>query len=272
MIAALVVKGTKLGAARSQSQRPDTRLCHPVSRASPHRPSLQISSMASSTTPSSSALSLTPSSSPSPSLSPSPEAVAQLPPAESFDESGDLQLLVGTEGPDQARFIVCSRALSRLSPVFKSMLAASPAERCPEGIRDAWTVKLPEDDPESVRIALALAHGSLHKVPRHMSLDSLYRLCTCIDRYDISEALKPWVSGWCAGDKSQRSAETGAEARAKELWISWVLGNSEMHQKAAQILFFETQSSEVAAEGPLDPTGVVGKWPWFRSLPRTQLD
>ncbi|KLU84625.1 hypothetical protein MAPG_03665 [Magnaporthiopsis poae ATCC 64411] len=213
--------------------------------------------MAASNTSSSSTLSLTPSSSPSPSPSPPSKAMAQLPPAESFDESGDLQLLVGAEGLNQARFIVCSRALSRLSPVFKSMLAASLAEQRPDGIRDAWTVKLPRDHPESVRIILALAHGALHQVPRHMSLESLYRLCTCINQYDISEALKPWVSGWCAGDKSQRSAETGPEARAKELWIAWVLGNAKMQRKAAQILFLETQSSEVAAVKPLDPTGVV---------------
>lgn len=81
----------------------------------------------------------------------------------SFDRLGDLQLLIGADGPDQALFTVCSRALSRASPVFNTMLNGPWAEKRPD--IGNWVVKLPEDSPKAFRIVLNILHFRFRNVP-----------------------------------------------------------------------------------------------------------
>ncbi|KAL8405016.1 hypothetical protein RB594_009774 [Gaeumannomyces avenae] len=213
--------------------------------------------MASSSTESSATSSLTPSASAPP--SPSLASVGAALPTEPFDELGDLQLIVGADGPDQARFTVCSRALSRTSPVLKAMLGGPWLEKRPANSDVDWVVALPEDDQRHMEIILAIAHGSFRRIPRTMTLDDLYQLCFCIDKYDISEGLMPWVDKWCGGVEAQVVWTTiAAEDAAKVLWIGWVLGNLEFVEKSAEGLFKSAKPSEVATLALLDPTGLIG--------------
>ncbi|KAL8289791.1 hypothetical protein RB597_001425 [Gaeumannomyces tritici] len=213
--------------------------------------------MASSSTSSSATPSLTPSASAPP--SPSLASVGATLLAESFDELGDLQLIVGADGPDQARFIVCSRALSRTSPVLKAMLGGPWLEKRPANSDADWVVALPEDDRRHMEIILAIAHGSFRRIPRTMGLDDLYQLCFCIDKYEISEGLMPWVDKWCGGVEAQVVWTTiAAKDATKVLWIGWVLGNLQFVEKSAERLFKSTKPSEVATLASLDPTGLIG--------------
>ncbi|KAL8375830.1 hypothetical protein RB595_007109 [Gaeumannomyces hyphopodioides] len=130
-----------------------------------------------------------------------------------------------------------------------------------------WVVTLPEDDRKYMEIILALAHGSFRRIPRTIVLDDLYQLCFCIDKYDISEGLIPWVDKWCGGVEARVEFTTiGAEDAAKVLWIGWVLGNLELVERSAERLFESTKSSEVA-KLTRDPTGVIRKWPWSAFYP-----
>ncbi|EJT75360.1 hypothetical protein GGTG_05297 [Gaeumannomyces tritici R3-111a-1] len=213
--------------------------------------------MASSSTAFSATSSLTPSASAPP--SPSLASVGATLPTESFDELGDLQLIIGADGPDQARFTVCSRALSRTSPVLKAMLGGPWLEKRPANGDVNWVVALPEDDRRNMEIILAVAHGSFRRLPRTIGLDDLYQLCFCIDKYDISEGLMPWVDKWCSGVEAQVVWTTiAAKDAAKVLWIGWVLGNLGFVEKSAERLLKSTKPSEVATLASLDPTGLIG--------------
>ena len=74
------------------------------------------------------------------------------------DAEGDLLLNVGAKlaGVKPWSFRVCSAALRRASAVWKSMLFGPWVEAKPaEG---DWTVNLPEDNPESFNVLLAIFH------------------------------------------------------------------------------------------------------------------
>lgn len=77
---------------------------------------------------------------------------------------GDLKLIVGD---DKVCFVVCSRALSRSAPVWKTMLYGPFMEGKPTDGRD-WKVTLPEDCPDAIEIILNIVHwpGKPEKIPK----------------------------------------------------------------------------------------------------------
>lgn len=87
----------------------------------------------------------------------------QQPPIVEADPRGDLTLNVGnpSDDPSSSRcFLVCSRTLARISPVFDRMLYGAFAEsRGKHTAEAAWTVDLPEDPPFAFTIFVTISHG-----------------------------------------------------------------------------------------------------------------
>jgi hypothetical protein len=85
------------------------------------------------------------------------------PPMIHLDSNGDLRLRVTTKDSHTQDFVVCSRALMRLSPVFKALLSGGFEESRPtEG---EWIIPLPDDDPGALLTLLNIIHGRFGKVP-----------------------------------------------------------------------------------------------------------
>ncbi|KAK3307391.1 uncharacterized protein B0T15DRAFT_530089 [Chaetomium strumarium] len=78
-----------------------------------------------------------------------------------------------------ARFRVCSAAMRRASPVWKSMLFGPWKEAKPA--QGDWIVDLPEDKPWP----LAMAHGIFEKIPKYLSLQELNELLIHTENYDL---------------------------------------------------------------------------------------
>ncbi|KAL8405018.1 hypothetical protein RB594_009776 [Gaeumannomyces avenae] len=176
-----------------------------------------------------------------------------------FDDRGDLQLLVGV-APDQYKFIVCSRALSRASPVFSTMLNGPWTEKQP--VSGDWVVELPDDDPTSLRRVLTIIHGRFREVPDTIPLEDLHRLCICVDKYDITEYLRPWAKAWCLSMESKM--DSSIENSARIAWVAWVLGNRDLLERSIRpLLWSSTPSSLTTTKAgneylvPLDSTGIL---------------
>ncbi|KAI1502476.1 hypothetical protein F5X99DRAFT_378823 [Biscogniauxia marginata] len=144
------------------------------------------------------------------------------------DPDGDLHLEVGDN--EAARlFVVCSKSLARSSPFWKKLLYGKFAESIKPDHRDdktEWVVRLPDDDPESMKMLLNIVHGRFEFVPgyeAHVPTHDLYKLCVLLDKYDMTHVLRPWASGW---SKTVYSAQSYLDSvYCEQLWISWVLGD-----------------------------------------------
>lgn len=165
-------------------------------------------------------------------------------PLNKIDPRGDLKLRVGTERRDQGSekptgFLVCSRTLARVSPVFDRMLYGSFTEAKPENGRD-WTVELPHDMPSAMELFLHIAHGHLQKAPRALSIHELFDLTALTHFYDAAHLLVPWVRPWV---DTLMNATSGPDDAAvpKLIWIGWELGHRQM---------FEATVRRVTTEGP----------------------
>ena len=116
-----------------------------------------------------------------------------------LDRDGDLTLAVG---PDSCEFLVCSRALSRASPVFKAMLNGNHRwqESRPNVGSQLWVVSLPDDSPQSTKILLDIIHGRFAHIPREFAgLEHehlLHDVLLFADKYDMTKLLQPWAQGW----------------------------------------------------------------------------
>ncbi|KAI1504913.1 hypothetical protein F5X99DRAFT_370270 [Biscogniauxia marginata] len=158
-----------------------------------------------------------------------------LPPAPVFiiDEDGDLILQVGSEAQGNQRktsaFRVCSKTLSRSSPVMKKMLYGGFAESKPPGDQP-WTVHLPEDNPEALEVLLNIIHSRFDRVTsKVINIDDLYNITILTDKYDLTRMLQPWVEKWRDGAGMNESSLTGSLSESKhlekKLWITWDLGD-----------------------------------------------
>ncbi|KAL8375828.1 hypothetical protein RB595_007107 [Gaeumannomyces hyphopodioides] len=179
-----------------------------------------------------------------------------------FDEEGDLNLLVGANGAqDQALYTVCSRTLSRTSSVFDALLRSSKTDRQLDDGR--WIVRLPYDDPQSIRIVLNIAHGRFRDVPKSMALKTLHQLCVCLDKYRIAECLGPWAKEWCQAARS--SNQEAVEDNARIAWVAYVLGNESMFREATKNLLWKASSSSLTPKIddehllPLCSAGILGE-------------
>lgn len=114
-----------------------------------------------------------------------------------IDRDGDLTLVVG---PEHRKFLVCSRALSRASSVFKQMLYGNPQwrESRPKDPSELpWIVKLPEDNHDGTKTLLEIIHSRFSHVSNTCAtVEELYEILVVADKYDMTKLLRPWVQGW----------------------------------------------------------------------------
>lgn len=161
-----------------------------------------------------------------------------------FDSDGDVQLRVGP-GPSESQviFTVCSRALSRASPIFDEMLYGEigkmefEAGPLSKGIR---LIELPHDDPAQMAILLYIVHSLFTHVPVVLSVDQLYELTALAHKYGATAALRPWTAKW-----TKPRLETGDgddERLLKVMGIYWALG-------CREDFFFTAQSFVTEAKG-----------------------
>lgn len=107
-----------------------------------------------------------------------------------IDRNGNLQLIVG---PDAVKMQVDANALRRASKVFNIMFFGPFIESDKTA---EWTVKLPGDDPEPLRVLFHAAHGNFRSVPQDLELSELYAVTAMADKYAMMDSLRPWAAAW----------------------------------------------------------------------------
>ncbi|KAF2967406.1 hypothetical protein GQX73_g6149 [Xylaria multiplex] len=98
-------------------------------------------------------------------------------------------------------YIVCSRTLSRVSPVWKALLYGGFAESKSSSALSAsnWVVELPDDNPKAMATLLNIIHSRFESIPRTtdlIDLEDLYELTVLTDKYDLTATLQPWAFAW----------------------------------------------------------------------------
>ncbi|TEA05993.1 hypothetical protein C8034_v001434 [Colletotrichum sidae] len=102
------------------------------------------------------------------------------------DPSGDLYLHVGAEAEGKTKtYLVCSKALSRASPVFQRMLYGDFAESRQSDAGYNWTIDLTDDRQEPLELLLHIIHGNF-------------------EQYDVTRVTRPWAERWMMGVKADR--------------------------------------------------------------------
>lgn len=163
-----------------------------------------------------------------------------------------------------------------------------------------WTVELPEDDPEALRIIFHVVHGNFGNLPREWTMSKLYDIIVMADKYSMVGSLQPWGFSWTLSatknglwqPQDTEVTETrdrdiqkllvlyhlGAFHEFERLFISLIL-KSKVNQDG-QLLFLLTPSNERPifgkhyrdwnAVGPL-PGTVVGELLTISVEPRQRM-
>lgn len=161
-----------------------------------------------------------------------------------FDFKGDLRL----EMPERQPYIVCSRALSRVSPVFDKMLYGRFAESKAEA-NGEWLVQLPEDDPTAMPLLLNIIHGRFSDVVHPRTEQELFEITVLTDKYDLTHLLRPWGQSWL-----MKHCNGARRTHHSRIWIAWEFGNTTIFQAECDYLL-KTCSEDPSSAALLDGQG-----------------
>ncbi|GAB1315512.1 hypothetical protein MFIFM68171_05722 [Madurella fahalii] len=114
-------------------------------------------------------------------------------PLESIAASGDVLLVIGTEGK---RIRVQSLILRTASTVFNAMLGPHYTEGWDLSSESPKDIFLPEDDPEALRIIFNTIHYRLNTVDDPLDPPLVLRIAIMADKYDFIQALKLVSRDW----------------------------------------------------------------------------
>lgn len=150
--------------------------------------------------------------------------IKQPQPTLTFDEHGDLLLVVGSGNTEQ-QMIVDSHALCRSSVVFRKMLSGNFLEAKP---RDGdWQVKLPDDKPNPFAVLMDIIHGNYDRAPETPALKLFYEVTVLTNKYDMTRALRPVMNDWFIGPKWGKQVSLSFTRLSHLLFISWEVGYAE---------------------------------------------
>ncbi|KAK8029759.1 hypothetical protein PG993_011050 [Apiospora rasikravindrae] len=170
-----------------------------------------------------------------------------------FDADGDLVLNVGITKCEQypfagvhishvhnvaSAFRVCSRAMARASPVWRSMLFGGFAESKPTS--GNWVVNLPDDSPQAMSTLLGIVHAKFDDVPQTVGPHELFDIAVIADKYDLTHLLKPWARVWL--DQAWEQGKKHFQSSILLLWITWVLGDQNYFVSTAKWLALNMKS------------------------------
>ncbi|KAM0739831.1 hypothetical protein ACQRIT_005015 [Beauveria bassiana] len=155
-----------------------------------------------------------------------------------FDNHGDIEVQVSG---DTTRYIVCSRALSRMSPVLRSQTRQDSVADTQDGCnRRRVILELNGNDDDSWTILINIAHAHFLAVPRTLSIKQMYNLSTLTSRYKCTSILDPWVESWIASVEGT----VRRDDMAMMLWVFWELGFSDNFRTMAHRVTVELDACE----------------------------
>lgn len=187
-----------------------------------------------------------------------------------IDKRGDVRLRVGTDqdGQSQVTFLACSRALARSSPVLDRMLYGNFLEskaNCETATGcDEWTVDLPEDKPQPMRVLMHLSHAQFHEIRGALSIDDIYELTALTHYYDNTRLVVPWMGKLMPSieDILASPAKSSDLSIPKMMWVSWELGLKDAFIDLAHKLMMESRgpwSAEDIRKQVQTPPGILGE-------------
>ncbi|KAI1486906.1 hypothetical protein F5X96DRAFT_687967 [Biscogniauxia mediterranea] len=148
-------------------------------------------------------------------------------------------------------FLVCSKALSRASPVWKRLLYGGLPESKPaDGTK--WKVFLPKDRPEPMATILNIIHSQFRDIPsgNKVTLGVFYQIVLVAEKYDVMHVLQPWCDRWviATGLLTTNPDRFSMEDFNQALHISWAI---EKTKNCAQMVMLLVKNSRVDANGRL---------------------
>lgn len=188
-----------------------------------------------------------------------PSEAVETPTATKLDASvlGSEALEIVTDRdqkPTEIRMRVSSKHLSLASPVFKKMMSGPWEESIPEnGIRE---IKATEWNVDAVVIVMNIIHGHHRKVPRSISLETLYNVAVIVDYYKCHEVTEVFAQNWLSGMEGDLPTSYSDESSVR-MFASWVFSDSKGFQSMTELSMRQSSSLLKTTSFPL-PGGLLG--------------
>ena len=116
----------------------------------------------------------------------------------------------------EIRFLVSSKHMILVSPVFSAMLQHSNFKEGVELSKGPTEVPLPDDEPTSWKIILDVIHHNTRSVPQKINLQTMTNIAVLVDKYQLGDLLWLHAGIWVNDLKNTLPNLLTAD------WISWL--------------------------------------------------
>jgi hypothetical protein len=132
-----------------------------------------------------------------------------------------ITMLVGNEAVPGGlrRFYVSRPHVEQISARWRNTIQRNTSTLF-RGLRRTRPILFPDDDANTIRLVLLIAHLQSQKLPKRLSLAELVSLAKVAERYDLNHILISYLDTWLAPHRA-RLLETGYE---QWLYVAWQFG------------------------------------------------
>jgi hypothetical protein len=110
-------------------------------------------------------------------------------PIESFDTHGDLIMVAGLK---PINFRVCAGSLAVASPAWRKAISQTRLRATAQQMRVCKILRLPDDNPDALRIILQVIHYKFDALPDTISCETLFHTVMLCQKHNIQRLLKPF--------------------------------------------------------------------------------
>ncbi|KAH0438211.1 nuclear pore protein-like protein [Colletotrichum camelliae] len=131
------------------------------------------------------------------------------------------------------QFLVCSKAMARISVVFCKMLFGPFSE----GLRDEQKTIDLEDAIEPMFFALCIVHSRYDMIQTALTVKELFQLLVVTNKYDMTSIVRPWIHQWVPLLKhidEEFYEWLGHLDIVLVAWIAWEVGAEKLFELAVK--------------------------------------
>ena len=132
--------------------------------------------------------------------------------------------------------LVSSHALSLVSPVFSAMFNDAFVESQNLSSASTRQIDLPDDDPELMKALCDIAYMRTADIPSRHKEDFLVEFAVLCDKYDCTQAVRPWSGIWFSSLFTACSLPVVMDTVLSLLFFSYVMDLPDEFQKSTQKL------------------------------------
>jgi hypothetical protein len=135
-------------------------------------------------------------------------------------------------GLNPINFRVCAGSLAVASPTWRKAISQTRLRATAQQMRVCKILRLPDDNPDALRIILQVIHYKFDALPDTISCETLFYTVMLCQKHGIQRLLKPFWNKWMKGVAASPALEP--KSFVQQVMIAYTLDDLDLYTKTVK--------------------------------------